>query len=74
MTKPYACHNRKPFNDTLIVQDGWTGQVSDGEHTRRPRMVTIPFVMARECVYAQSDLGKADTRCGDCHHRPSAAA
>lgn len=72
--KPYACHNRKPFNDTLVVQDGWTGQVSSAPHTRRPHMVTIPFVMARECMYARTALGVADTRCAGCGHRPSAAA
>jgi hypothetical protein len=61
---PYACHNRAPFKDTLVVQDGW--YMRDGADTRAPRMKTIQFKNERSCIYTTSDLGKVDPRCNGC--------
>lgn len=59
----HGCHNRPDFLPKLQVQDGWT---PDGRRV----MKTIPFTMARECMY---DLKGEDTGCNGCRHRDEAA-
>lgn len=54
----YGCHNRAPYRETLVVQDGWS---IDG--TRRT--VEIPFRMSRECRY---DRSLDDSACSGCKH------
>lgn len=68
--KPYACHNRAPFQPKLPVQDGW---FMDG-FTRTPRMVAVPFRMSALCNYTHTELGQADGRCTGCRHRHQEAA
>jgi hypothetical protein len=70
-----GCHNHAPFLDTLEVQDGWTPGVYDVTRavtTRAPRMITVPFRMARDCRYTHTDLGKADAACAGCTWRAPA--
>lgn len=63
--KPYACHDRPEFRTRLKVQDG---HFDDG-HQRIPRMVAIPFVMAKDCQYTNTELGQKDPRCEACKHK-----
>lgn len=56
---PYGCHNRKPFKETIHVQDGWT---EDG----RRNMVTLPFNGSMNCKYAEHGYSDSDWRCADC--------
>ena len=51
-----GCHDRKPFKESVPVQDG---HFMDGV-TRTPRMVSSPFRMARDCQYTKTTLGQAD--------------
>lgn len=64
---PYGCHNRAPFEDTLVVQDG-RSMMRDGfgQPCPVPVFKDIPFRGRRECVYTTSDLGKVDARCNGC--------
>lgn len=55
--RKYGCHNRKPFEKVVRVQDGWFNEV-----TRR--MKSIPFRMSEQCEY---DLKKTDERCKECN-------
>lgn len=62
----YACYNRQPYMDSMVVQSGWFDFNGTGPHMRAPRMVTIPFRGTRECVYTTSVQGQADLRCVGC--------
>ncbi len=65
-----ACHSRKPYRATTIVQDGWTppmGSLYGG--ARHPKVVGVPFRMAQDCQYTKSDLGQADKGCIGCPWR-----
>ena len=63
--RPYGCHNRQPLGSRPIpAQDGW---FVDGV-TRTPRLVPLPFRMAKACEYAKAD-GQADPRCAGCKHQ-----
>ncbi len=64
----YGCHNREPFRETVMVQDGWT-QSKPEASSRLPRMVATPFRMSQLCEYRHTDLGKADARCVGCKWR-----
>lgn len=52
---PYACHNRAPYIDTLEKRDHHGTLIA-----------AWPFVMARDCRYTLSELGKVDSRCEGC--------
>lgn len=59
------CYNRKPYLDTVEVQDGW---IEDG----RRRMKIIADPMSKDCQQ-WGDLGEARLKqwqCGDCIWRP----
>jgi hypothetical protein len=60
----YGCHNRNPFSQTVMVQDGYT---SGGSH-RIDHVIEIPFRMAINCQYTKTDLGKVDKYCQGCKH------
>jgi hypothetical protein len=69
MTKLNACHNRKPFRDTLRVQDGW----ADSSLSRLPVMKEVPFRNSRECIYSTDPLvGSKDPGCEGCRWKQSA--
>ena len=57
----YACHNRFPFVDRTTLRD---------HHGRV--MATWPAVMAKDCQFTKTDLGKADSRCEGCKWRAAA--
>lgn len=67
--KPYACHNREPYGQTVRMQSGWIDSPS-GE-TRVPKMIEVPFRMNPACQFAYTELGKADKRCDGCKHKES---
>lgn len=56
VTKKHGCHNRKPFMESLFVQNGWT---EDG----RRIVEQIPFRMSRHCEY---DDRAIDPGCEGC--------
>jgi len=60
-----GCHDRKPFKESVPVQDG---HFMDGV-TRTPRMVSSPFRMAKACQYTLTELGKVDKGCTGCKWR-----
>ena len=61
----YGCHNREPFVDTVVVQDGWDYSATH----RQARVKTIPFVMLKECSYTTTELGRKDAGCTACKWR-----
>lgn len=65
ISRPYGCHNRRPFVEKYFVQDGWW---MDGQ-TRVAKLAQVPHRMARDCRYTLTDLGQADPRCVGCKHR-----
>lgn len=56
----YACVNRAPLRDNVMVQDGWT---DDG----RRNMVERPNPMTKHCVYTIDH--PHDPACGECRWR-----
>ena len=58
----YQCFNRKPFEQSIKVADGW-------ESSWARRMVDMEFRMDPNCVYATSDLGQVDPKCQGCIHK-----
>lgn len=56
-----GCHNREPFRESLVVQDGWN--VDGTRHTK-----VIPFVMSEDC---QHDRRATDKGCDGCKWRVS---
>lgn len=57
----YACHNRLPFVDRTTLRD------------HRCRVTaTWSAVMAKDCQFSKTDLGKADSRCEGCKWRAAA--
>ena len=66
MASPYACHNRKPYAETIRMQDGWGAESGPSRH---PVMREVPFVMAKDCNFTHTDLGKEDQRCNGCKWR-----
>lgn len=61
----YACHDRKPFKQSLIAQAGY---FMDG-YQRIAKMVSVPFVMSEACQYTKTELGQADEKCDGCKWR-----
>lgn len=61
----YACHDHAPYLTRIPMQDGY---FLDGV-TRTARMVSVPQVMARDCQFTHTELGKADSRCDGCRWR-----
>lgn len=59
-----GCHNRKPFKESVPVQDGYFIGV-----TLTPRMVAAPFRLTRDCQYTKTALGQADKGCTGCQWR-----
>lgn len=71
----YGCHNRAPFRDTVVVQQGWKSwRAADGPIERESVLVEIPFRMSRVCEFTKSALGQADKRCTGCSWRQGAAS
>lgn len=62
--KPYACHNREPFRQTVELQ---SPTVVDGQVVATT--TTFPFRMRQDCSYTTTELGQADERCVGCHWR-----
>ena len=60
-----GCHNRKPFQEKMVAQDGW---FMDGV-TRYPKMISSEFRMSSGCEYSKTELGKKDNGCTDCKWR-----
>lgn len=60
----YACRDHKPFQQQMLVQDGY---FMDGV-TRIPKMISIPFRMAQDCQYARDDK-YSDPQCVGCKHK-----
>ncbi len=59
-----ACHNREPFKDTTIVQQGWVdGFGIGGTPTRLPALTAIPVPMTKECQYS---IRTPDPKCAGC--------
>lgn len=65
MTRPYRCHNRPPFRDTVLVQAGWVYPIGNsGSPTREALMQVIPDPMSKTCQHTL-DAPK-DPRCAGC--------
>ena len=47
-----GCFNRAPFAQRIRMQDGWT----ESETSRRPVMIEVPFVMAKDCRYTHTQV------------------
>ena len=63
MTKKLnGCHNRKPFAETY-------GGFGISSKTGGSIESVIPFVMAKDCQYTKSELGKRDAGCHGCKWR-----
>ena len=62
----HGCHNRQPFRDWHMAQDGYTSSRPDAD-TRLPRMVKVPHTMTRECQYTKQN--PTDAGCAGCAHR-----
>lgn len=60
-----GCFNRAPFAQRIRMQDGW----AESETSRRPVMIEVPFVMAKDCRYTHTDLGQQDEKCLGCKWR-----
>ena len=58
----YQCFNRKPFEQSIKVQDGFLNSWARN-------MVDMEFRMSEGCVYSSSDLGQADNQCQGCSWR-----
>lgn len=78
MTHP-NCHNRPPFGDTVIVQDGWVLEMILNEHgepvrTRLPRMVEITDPMSKGCQQhgskGEATLHPGEWDCDGCRWKP----
>lgn len=62
--KPYACHNREPFRDTVVLEHP---AIKGGAVV--PVTTTFPFRMRQDCSYTTTELGQADERCVGCSWR-----
>lgn len=64
-----ACHNRNPFKERMVVQDGW---YMDG-YTRTPRMIAIDNPMSKDCQYSKDPMGygQQDKGCEGCKWKAS---
>lgn len=60
----YGCKNRAPFVEGTEVQDGF---YASGPR----RKVIVPFRMATDCQYSETELGQADKRCAGCKWKKS---
>lgn len=58
MTKPYGCHNRKPFAPHYLP----TGALDLPQYR-------IKNAFTQECQYRKTDLGKSDPGCIGCKHK-----
>jgi hypothetical protein len=64
----YQCHNREPFCERRIVQDGRF------DYSLTPKIVSIAnFSEGEPCRYTSSDLGRTDGGCRDCVHKAAPA-
>lgn len=61
-----GCHSRPPFREWHMAQDGYTSSRPDSD-TRTPRMVKVPHVMSRDCMY--SKLNQEDEGCYGCTNK-----
>lgn len=54
MTKPYGCHDRKPYAPAYFATGGTT---------------PIPHVFTTTCQFTKTALGKTDPKCTNCTHK-----
>ena len=59
--KRYGCHNRAPYPLTVVVQER--------DDSRRQPEISYPHVMAKDCQFTLSELGRVDPRCDGCSWR-----
>lgn len=73
------CHNRPPFKDTVIAQDGWVYEIvrllGGGEaQTRSPIVKEVPDPMSKECqqhgASGEATLHPEDWDCAGCVWKP----
>ena len=60
--------NRAPFDNHIWMQDG-TMEIAihkDLPTTALPVFQYVPHVMAKDCQYTKTDLGKVDKKCEGC--------
>lgn len=69
MSALHACHNRKPFQVSMAVQDGWIEMAG----SRVPSMTRIPFRNTPNCEYSLSPRGLTDPACDGCKWRQGVA-
>lgn len=67
--KKNGCFNRKPFKESLLIQDGWRDNQADETRSREPVIREIPFTMKKECIYTHSTIGQKDQGCAGCKWR-----
>ena len=71
----YGCHNRKPFKESMVVQDGWVDmpcKINGNWHDYVDAMRSLqrsPFRMAQTCQFTLTELGRIDPRCDGCTHK-----
>lgn len=68
MTKPYGCHNRKPF--TTHYQVGVRPVLVAGVVKEIP--VLQANIGSKDCNYTHTALGKTDAKCAGCKHKVEA--
>ena len=54
MTKPYGCHDRKPYAPAYFATGGTT---------------PIPHVFTTACQFTKTALGQVDPKCANCKHK-----
>lgn len=52
----YGCFNRAPYAPIVVIRAA----------TAAAPEVSYPHVMAKDCQFTLSELGKADARCAGC--------
>lgn len=58
-----GCHNRPPFREWHMAQDGYTASRPDAD-TRTPRMVKVPHRLTTDCQYTKHNPN--DPQCAGC--------
>lgn len=64
ITAVYGCHNRPPLRGHCSYGVDW----SEG-HPLKAVRIEHAHVMAKDCQYTKSTLGKKDPKCNDCKHK-----
>lgn len=66
-TNSHGCHNRDPFEDYYLAQDGYHvigGNIQDGLQMV-PKFKKVKHRMSTDCRY---DNQKGDPQCAGCRH------